>query len=113
MNSKERKLCAVDLQLLDRAPMDFSANEATLKRLYSDFKVTDHMELLKYLKVDILDMRGVIDPIYKGPIAKHKVLDDGTKQNYWGMKTKTMDAAKKTADYFIKNYQMIKYVIGI
>jgi uroporphyrinogen decarboxylase len=44
---------------------------------------------MERLHIDILDIRGVADPDYKGPIPKEIVQND-VKQNYWGMRTKTM-----------------------
>jgi len=91
MNSKERVLCAINLGVPDRVPMDFSANQGTLDRLYRDLNVSSYMGLLKYLHIDIFDLRGVIDPIYKGPVPKETYLTNGVKQNFWGMRTRIME----------------------
>ena len=74
MNSKERVLTAVNLGQPDRVPLDFSANAATLARLHHDLGTTTHRELLDRLHVDILDLRGVVDPIYRGPVPKERWL---------------------------------------
>lgn len=93
MNSKERVMCAVYLEVPDRIPMDFNANDGTLQRLYRDLNTNSHMELLKKLNIDILDIRGVVDPVYRGPVPKISYLADGAKQNFWGMQTRVMDTA--------------------
>ena len=93
MNSKERVLTAVGLGQPDRVPLDFSANAATLARLHRDLGTTTHRELLDRLHVDILDLRGVVDPIYCGPIPKERWLPGDVKENFWGWRTKVMQTA--------------------
>lgn len=93
MTSKERVLCTVSLSVPDRVPMDFGANTTTLERLYRDLNVSSHKELLEKLNVDIVDIRGVVDPVYKGPVPKVKHMENGVKENFWGMRTKMMQTA--------------------
>lgn len=100
MNSKERVLTAINLAQPDRVPMDFSANAATLERLKCDLGTPTHKQLLKRLGVDIIDIRGVVDPEYCGPVPKETVLSDGTKQNYWGWRTKNMPTATGPEECF-------------
>lgn len=84
VTSKERVLAAIDLQVTDRVPMDFSANKATLERLLKDYDCLDLFTLIKTLGADIVDLRGVVDPVYKGPVPEKRALAVGVSQNYWG-----------------------------
>ena len=93
MTSRERVLAAIDLDQPDRVPLDFSANAATLARLHRDLGTSTHRELLQRLYVDIVDLRGIVDPIYRGPIPQSKTLPGGVKENYWGWRTKVMHTA--------------------
>lgn len=68
MTSKERVMTAVALSRPDRVPMDFNANPATMKRLMEEPGASSLRELLIRLHVDIVDIRGVVDPVYCGPI---------------------------------------------
>ena len=87
MNAKERVLTSIAHQQPDSVPLDFSANAATLQRLHRDLGTQRHMDLLERLHVDIVDLRGVVDPLYRGPVALEQYLPNGVKQNYWGWRT--------------------------
>ena len=93
ISSKDRVLTAIALKESDRVPMDFSANPPTLARLKADLGCIDHYALLKKLGSDIIDLRGVVDPIYKGPVPKEQMLANGVKQHYWGWRTKIEQTA--------------------
>ena len=93
MNPKQRVLAAVALQQPDRVPMDFSANPPTLRRLMRDLGAADHRELLERLHVDVVDLRGVVDPVYCGPVPQEHLRDDGVKEHLWGWRTRTMRTA--------------------
>jgi len=93
MTSKERVLAAISHQVPDRIPLDFSANAAVLQRLMSEFGVTDYSDLLTKLNVDIVDLRAVVEPVYCGPVPKTTERPGGVTENYWGMRTKTMETA--------------------
>jgi uroporphyrinogen decarboxylase len=93
MTSKERVLAAISGQTPDRIPVDFSANRATLQRLMSEYGASDHADLLGKLNVDIVDLRGVVDPVYCGPAGQNASLPGGIVENFWGMRTKTMETA--------------------
>ncbi len=90
MNSRDRVLAAVTREGGDRVPMDFSANAGTLARLMRDLGVPTHRALLERLHVDILDLRGVVDPVYRGPLPQSTQLPGGVRQNVWGMRTRVM-----------------------
>ncbi len=93
MNSKQRVLEAVARRRPDRIPVDFNANPTTLARLMGDLEVTTHRDLLDRLHVDIVDLRGVVDPIYRGPVPKEQELEDGVKENWLGWRTRVMERA--------------------
>jgi len=100
VTSKERVLAAINLQEPDRVPMDFSANKATLARLLKDFDCSDLFTLIKTLGADIVDLRGVVDPVYKGPVPEKRALADGVSQNYWGWRTKIEQTATGPEEMF-------------
>jgi len=90
MTSKERVLAAIALDTPDRVPLDFSANAPTLRRLLADCGVKDYPGLLRQLHVDMVDLRGIVDPVYRGPKPITTALEGGVTENVWGMRTKTM-----------------------
>ncbi|MHC4741070.1 MAG: uroporphyrinogen decarboxylase family protein [Planctomycetota bacterium] len=93
MTSKERVLTAAALGRPDRVPMDFNANPATMKRLMKDLGVSSLKDLLIRLHVDIIDIRGVVDPVYCGPISEDFKPTGSGIENYWGMRRKVMQTA--------------------
>lgn len=101
MTSKERILTAAELGRPDRVPMDFNANPATGKRLMADLGVASLKELLRRLHVDIIDIRGVVDPVYRGPIPKERWLDDGVREDCWGVRRKLMQTATGPEDCYV------------
>lgn len=101
MTSKERVMITAALGRPDRVPMDFNANPATLQRLMKDFRATSLRELLRLLHVDIIDIRGVVDPIYCGPIPRERRLAHGVRQDYWGFRRKCMQTATGPEDCYV------------
>ncbi|MFO7904843.1 MAG: uroporphyrinogen decarboxylase family protein [Pirellulaceae bacterium] len=100
MNSRERVLTAVDRAEPDRVPVDFSANADTLARLYAALNCPSHRALLDRLGVDIVDLRGVVDPVYCGPVPKERELAGGVVENYWGWRTRRVTTAMGVEDCF-------------
>ncbi len=98
MNSKHRVFEAVARRCPDRVPVDFSANPGTLARLMGDLEVPTHRELLDRLHVDIVDLRGVVDPIYRGPVPKEQDLGEGVTENWLGWRTRRMQTATGPED---------------
>jgi uroporphyrinogen decarboxylase len=93
MTGKERILCLLAGGTPDRVPLDFSANADVLARLGRDLQVASHRELLDRLHVDIVDLRGVVDPVYRGPIPWQRPLPGGVVENFWGFRTKRLQTA--------------------
>ena len=101
MTSKERVMTAVALSRPDRVPMDFNANPATMKRLMEDLGASSLAELLLQLHVDIVDIRGVVDPVYCGPVPKDRDLGGGVREDYWGIRRKLMQTATGPEDCYV------------
>lgn len=100
MTSRERTLCVLSGGVPDRVPLDFSANADTLARLQRDLKVASHHALLDRLHIDIVDLRGIVDPIYRGPVPQQKTLPGGIVENLWGWRTKRMTTAMGIEDSY-------------
>ena len=98
--SKHRALTAANLARPDRTPMDFQANPWVLQRLHRDLETSTHRELLERLRSDIVDLRGVVDPKYCGPIPQSRELGDGVRENFWGWRQKVMQTATGPEDCF-------------
>lgn len=101
MTSKERVQIAIARRRPDRVPLDFSANAFVLERLHRDLGTVTHRQLLERLHLDIVDLRGVVDPIYRGPIPKERMLGGGVKENFWGWRTKVVQTAMGPEDVFV------------
>jgi uroporphyrinogen decarboxylase len=100
MTPRDRVLTTLAHEEPDRIPLDFSANAGTLERLMRDLRATTYRELLDRLHVDIVDLRGVVDPVYVGPRPKETLLPDGTKENFWGWRTRRMETATGPEECF-------------
>jgi len=101
-SSKQRVLAAVNLEVPDRVPMDFQANPWVLERLHRDLRTSSHRELLVRLRSDIVDIRGVVDPKYVGPVPSSRELGDGVRENFWGWRQKVMETATGPEDCFVE-----------
>ncbi len=101
MTSKERVLCAVALQQPDRVPMDFHGNQWVLERLHKDLRTTSHQDLLQRLHSDVVDLRGVVDPVYCGPVPYTRELPDKVRESFWGWRQKTVEAACGPEETFV------------
>jgi len=100
--SKQRVLTAVNLARPDRVPMDFPANPWVLERLHRDLGTSTHRALLKRLGGDIVDLRGVVDPAYCGPVPMSRDLGDGVRENFWGWRQKVVQTATGPEDCFVE-----------
>ncbi len=101
MNSKERILAAINLHISDRVPMDFHANPWVYERLHRDFGTASHRELLLRLRSDVVDLRGVVDPVYRGPRPLFREMGDGVRENFWGFRQKVVQTATGPEDCFV------------
>ena len=96
MTPRERVMTAVARRLPDRTPADYKAepevNEAMMQRLQAG----SYDELLSRLEVDIRR----IEPRYVGPPSK--VLDDGSVEDYWGIRSREVKASHGTYSMFVE-----------
>ena len=102
MISRERVLTAANLGTPDRVPMDYHANPWVLARLRRDLGASSHKELLLRLHGDIVDLRGVVDPVYCGPVPYLRELGDGVRENFWGWRQKVVQTATGPEDCFVE-----------
>jgi uroporphyrinogen decarboxylase len=101
-SSKERVLTAVQRAEPDRVPMDFLGNPWVLERLHRDLGTVTHRQLLERLQCDIVDLRGVVDPIYRGPVPASRERGDGVRENFWGWRQKIVQSATGPEDCFVE-----------
>jgi uroporphyrinogen decarboxylase len=92
----------VNLAEQDRAPMDYQFNPWVHERLCRDLGVSTHRDLLLRLGSDIVDLRGVVDPVYRGPIPQTCTRDDGVRENYWGWRQKVSQTATGPEDCYVE-----------
>ncbi len=100
--SKHRVLAAANLAEPDRTPIDIQLNPWVHRRLCRDLGAASHRELLLRLGSDVVDLRGVVDPHYRGPVPESRELGDGVRENYWGWRQKTVDTATGPEDCFVE-----------
>jgi uroporphyrinogen decarboxylase len=72
-----------------------------LKRLMRNLNVSSHVQLLKKLHVDIVDLRGVVDPECVGPVPKERILPGEIKENIWGIRTKAVMTATGIEECYV------------
>jgi uroporphyrinogen decarboxylase len=82
--------------------MDFHANPWVLERLHRDLGTSTHRALLKRLRSDIVDLRGFVDPKYRGPVPQPREVGHGVRENFWGWRQKVMQTATGPEDCFVE-----------
>src|SRR3972149_2463617 len=85
MESRQRVLKCLRHEAPDRVPVDFWAAPEVTKRLIEYLGLSDEETLLKHLGADFRYMKG---PSYVG--QEFKVYDDGTVEDLWGVRRRTM-----------------------
>ena len=107
MTSKERVLASINFSQPDRVPVDFSANRWVLEKLYKATGINDYSQLLMHYNADIVDLRGIVNPVYKGPVPYIDVQEDGIRQNFWGWRTRICETAtgpeEMYAEFILQN----------
>ena len=93
MNGKERVMAAVRLEIPDRIPIDLHGNPWVLERLHGELGTPHHRDLLRALHCDVVDLRGTVDPVYRGPVPFSRTLPGGVRESYWGWRQRTVEAA--------------------
>lgn len=86
-------MAAVNLGVPDRVPMDYHGNRWVLERLTDEFGVHSHRELLEHLHSDVVDLRGIVDPVYCGPVPYSRELTGTVRESFWGWRQETTMAA--------------------
>jgi len=102
VNSKERILATAGLAPADRVPIDLLPNPLVADRLHRELGTKTHLELLERLHCDVVDLRGVVDPVYRGPVPFWRDLGDGVRENIWGWRHKTVQTATGQEDCFVE-----------
>jgi uroporphyrinogen decarboxylase len=100
--SKQRVLTAVNLGEPDRVPIDVLPNPWVTQRLHHDLGTRTHRQLLERLHCDVVDLRGVVDPKYCGPVPPSRELQDGVRENFWGWRQKVTQSATGPEDCFVE-----------
>lgn len=95
-------MAAANLAQPDRVPMDFHGTPWVLERLRRDLGVSTHRNLLQRLRSDIVDLRGVVDPEYSGPIPQMRELGGGVRENLWGWRQKVVETATGPEDTYVE-----------
>lgn len=97
MTSRERVVRCLNHEATDRVTLDYHAEPEVDQRLMHDLCVPDYDALQERLHSDI---RRIIPK----PVTEPRwYLDDGTREDYWGIRSRTMHGAKGTYDEFVWN----------
>lgn len=88
MISKERVLAAVEFTPPDRIPADFHGAPLVIQRLFERYGLKEYLEVMERLGVDMIDIRGVVDPLWVGPMSPVREISHGVKENYLGFQMK-------------------------
>ncbi|MBI9015942.1 MAG: hypothetical protein JEZ07_01650 [Phycisphaerae bacterium] len=96
MNSKELVLCAVNLEKPDRVPMAIHGTKWVQERLCRDLGCKSHKELMLKLRSDIVDIKGIVDPVYVGPRVANEEIRPNVYKNYLGWVVRVFETASGT-----------------
>jgi uroporphyrinogen decarboxylase len=96
VNSRERVLAAIGRRLPDRTPADYKAEPAVNERLMARLGTNDYETVLDFLSIDIRR----IEPCYQG--LPGKSLPRGITEDYWGIRSKTMQTSVASYDMFVE-----------
>lgn len=101
MTGRERVLATLNGNVADRVPLDMHANPFVQARLHRELGTRSHVELLTRLGVDVVDLRGVVDPVYCGPRPAVRNLGNGIRENIWGWRQKVVEGAAGPEECFV------------
>ncbi len=93
MNSQERILAAINGESLDRVPCSYYATHTVTRKLTSYLQASNFREVLDRLNIDMFNIRGFIDPIWKGPFPKERIIAENVTENHFGWRTKKVQTA--------------------
>ncbi len=84
----------------DRVPIDLLPNRWVEERLHRDLGTRTHRELLERLHCDVVDLRGVVDPVYRGAVPFSRAIGDGVHENFWGWRQRVVQSATGPEEQF-------------
>lgn len=93
MNSRERVLATLARERTDRPPVDIHGSDFAFARIATDLGANSRRELLLALGSDIVDIRGTVDPVYRGPVPFSREIEPGLKESFWGWRQRRTEAA--------------------
>jgi uroporphyrinogen decarboxylase len=88
MNSKERILATISGSACDKVPCSYYATDTVTQNLMKHLNAGNLHQLIDMLHIDMFNIRGFIDPAWKGPFPKEKNIGDGITQNHFGWRMK-------------------------
>lgn len=111
MNKKEIVKKAIKFELDGVIPCDFEGDSIVKEKLKKEFNVHTHRELIDKIGSYIIDIRGVIDPIWVGPYEKVREYGNESYINHLGFIQKEVETefgkVKEHSDYLFKNANTI------
>jgi len=117
MTGRQRVLAAISMQPTDRQPRDFHACGTVVDRLYQHYGVNSYRQLLDQLQSDMVDIRGVVDPIWVADFPKVKTLEDGSTLDYLGFRKKVQDTVfgpvEEHCDYIVRDCENMEEIAKI
>lgn len=100
MHSRDRVMLAINREKPDKLPVDFSANRWVLDSIKKKLGLHDHKSILKCFSADIVDLRDVELPVYRGPIPYKRELGGGVTENFWGWRTTVKNTPSGAEEMF-------------
>lgn len=114
MTSRERVLAAINMQPVDRQPCDFHSCATIEERLHKYLGTSTHLELLQKLGTDIVDIRGVVDPVWIADFPKVQKREDGSTIDYLGFCKRVQDTifgpVEEHCDYIVQDCETIEEI---
>jgi uroporphyrinogen decarboxylase len=95
MTSRERILSAINHAVPDRTPCDYHGMAACNNALFTHFNLApgDYPALMDRLGYDMIDIRGVVDPVWHGPFPQIRELGGGEFQTWLGFRMRRMQTS--------------------
>lgn len=84
MNSRERIMAAINLQVTDKIPADYKGEPEVDQAMMERLQCSSYDEMLEKIGIDVRR----IDAAYVGPAPKD--LGDDVSEDYWGIRSKRM-----------------------
>lgn len=94
-------MTAVHRGVPDRVPIDLHGESWVLDRLRDELGTPTHRELLEHLHCDVVDLRYLVDPTYRGPVPFSRDLPGGVRESFWGWRVKRVMGASGPAETYV------------